>query len=821
MKRPSLLALFALFALPHVGDALPLHGSCVPQFSAPPFLSGPPTWASWAGASAIDTSLDDPRWATSTAISFQASSGADSASATAPLNARAVWDPANKYLYMSFISDLSPDNTTIPRDVFVAFRRTTPETIGGAPANGMLFQFHIGGGGPALAAKLPHCAKFDGSGGCNAPGSGNPTSWWRVFLDTDSSGQCGTGGPFGHAWVPWVSPTGAPFTWMDDGSVAMWQYGNTPDVPPLVQNRWAVQVRFKIAPAASVNSITDGIQGGSTYWFEATENDTKGIWTSVAHWPTNLTTSVCPVQSTPNQVIHQELGPKNLTNCPLCSLDFYSFLTTFVGSPPAGSTCDAGLKIDSAHIGNVVDTAGPYDTIGLTHTIKALNAAGTAPAVNTMIAQVASTGGSIGPVPLRARFRVADWGTTWGANAAWKDIPGQSTATTSLTVTPTSTKALTYNWTLGNDPKLGKSEICSYLQSSPGCADCTCGGTNPIVDNCIAGDTGTRAPGGPCLAKHASHQCMLVEVQAPNGNAVFTQSSAFSNWDFGEMSTFTRDAIIDARGVPAAADGSQKVLLVVVPRNMPRTLPPVSGTGYIADRLMAAVHHVTRLDVVRKLSDAEVTTRATKLGRTLPQATAIHASRHATILGEPAVTEVERARTLLAPRDFELSAKLLDIAADAREIDNRPIAPHTTPAADLTHRVVEALGPEVAAKVVPTIEIYPYFQPANHTPVWQPMPAFSVFLSHEGGLSGFTGWSLSGPGVVQVKHGVYMLTIPKAQAKSPAKVRVTTTLSDAHLPPHGPPHGPLHGPPHGPHGGDDDPQPHNPHPQPGPHPVTP
>src|SRR3569623_3432373 len=79
------------------------------------------------------------------------------------------------------------------------------------------------GGGAALATKLPFCGRFDGSGGCNAVGSGNPASWWRVFLDTDSNGQCGTGGPFGHAWVPWGSGTAAPFTWMDDGSVAMWQ----------------------------------------------------------------------------------------------------------------------------------------------------------------------------------------------------------------------------------------------------------------------------------------------------------------------------------------------------------------------------------------------------------------------------------------------------------------------------------------------------------------------------------------------------------------------------------------------------------------------
>ncbi|MEO8845582.1 MAG: MYXO-CTERM sorting domain-containing protein [Kofleriaceae bacterium] len=50
--------------------------------------------------------------------------------------------------------------------------------------------------------------------------------------------------------------------------------------------------------------------------------------------------------------------------------------------------------------------------------------------------------------------------------------------------------------------------------------------------------------------------------------------------------------------------------------------------------------------------------------------------------------------------------------------------------------MVTALGPETAATVVPTLEVYPFYLPDNVGKMYQPMPSFAVFLSHEGKLDG-------------------------------------------------------------------------------------
>src|SRR5205814_6583034 len=87
-------------------------------------------------------------------------------------------------------------------------------------------------------------------------------------------------------------------------------------------------------------------------------------------------------------------------------------------------------------------------------------------------------------------------------------------------------------------------------------------------------------------------------------------------------------------------------------------------------------------------------------------------------------------------------------------------------AADLNVDTVATLGPDEAAGVVPTLEIYPFYQPGGQGNVYLPMTAFSVFLGHDGTMAGID-WVIDG--ATQVGQNIYHLSIPVGFAR---KIRV-------------------------------------------------
>jgi hypothetical protein len=101
-------------------------------------------------------------------------------------------------------------------------------------------------------------------------------------------------------------------------------------------------------------------------------------------------------------------------------------------------------------------------------------------------------------------------------------------------------------------------------------------------------------------------------------------------------------------------------------------------------------------------------------------------------------------------------------------------------AADLNVDVVSTIGPAEAAGVVPTLEIYPFYQPLGQGNAYLPMTAFSVFLGHDGSMAGID-WAIDG--ATKVGQNIYHLSIPVGFAR---KIRVRAQAiqpPEARLPP--------------------------------------
>ena len=477
------------------------HDVCVPRGNGVPTRPGPPTWATWANSTGtVDASLDDPRWNTATARAFV------TGSATAPMHTRAVWSTdatGQEWLYLSLVSELSP-NLSTPRDVFVGFRRLHSAPMVDAGSVGYIFQFHVAPGGATSAVTPTYCGAYDDPSCLSG-------DTWRMFRDpnlaVDPAKKCITPDGLemvGHQYIQWNGAGGnhdAPFTWKasptDGEFVHYWKEGTS---------RWAIQARFKIAPASagSPPPLAAGIEKGSTLWYEMTESVTKQ-YLSIGKFPDAVvdpgqsgpTTSICVSPAFLNDsLFHAELGAID-PGCPLCNPDKFAKLTDLGADP---GDCDAGLKL--TQIGAVFNQGPPYNTTAPLNQIKAVDGTNT-PRANTMIAQVVNTSAAAITAPVQARFRLANWGSgpIGSDSGQFSDIRGGAAVClptgappcAAQTINPgaANKQAIHFDWTLGNDPTLGASEYCAYglaAPSGPACAACVCDGSQP---GCASGAAGS------------------------------------------------------------------------------------------------------------------------------------------------------------------------------------------------------------------------------------------------------------------------------------------------------------------------------------------
>ncbi|TMQ14923.1 MAG: hypothetical protein E6J90_26140 [Deltaproteobacteria bacterium] len=829
--RNAALAVTALWA--SVATAAPAHNVCVPPAIGVPFRNGPPQWLNWTGGTLVDPSLDDPRWLGATGHAF-ADGGA-----LAPLQSRILWTTISgqKYLMMSFLVDLeglTGAGVATPRDLFVGFRRPavftngTPQTDDDEYA--YIFQFHLTSGAIAGLATPTHCTDYNNC--AETPGPG--TDFWRVFVDRDQAPQnctTATGTVSGPGFLPLTGsgPNGAPITWMtnpaapDQDAVRYWKLGSGTGIPVPIENRWAVQIRMKVA-ATDNEPLEHGIPPSSTFWYQGTAQVAAvggGDYAATGWWPRELTTSICIKSSAPNLLVHPQLG--DATSCPAsgppCSPDNYSRFTTFSGSAPAG--CDAGLSIDSRYIGAVNNPAAGTDfsTVALTTSFKATGK-------NVVIAQVVN----LDPVsdvtaPILARFRLAGWGSepwiTPTEHGVWKDMRGAENGVCGTGPAPSCNStpapppfviphyvdadhdnkadhraAIHFDWTLGDDPQMGQSEFCKWslkppsaAPSDPGCTPCDCkAASTPATPNlcddksATSTDVGTRSTVGTntaCVSKRIEHECIFVELSAPMGGANFAQQSFWNNMNFDQMSVVSREALIDARQLPKAPNQRfQDIYLFVMPRNMPQTIPggATDGVLYVRRQALSRAEVVAApyIQAMQQNSGDKIRDAILKLGRR-PGAGAAAVGPRSAVEQPPdpqdfpdRIARIENALDIMAQRDFERTTALLQI------VKTRKVT-----AADLNEAVVRAVGPEEAAGIVPTLEIYPFYRPLGVGPALLPMTAFTVFLSHDGTMTGMN-WLIDG--AQKIGQNIYHLEIPTGYARK-IQVRAQAITGDALPPP--------------------------------------
>ena len=799
------LALAAILVTGPIASAAPTHNVCVPRASGVPTRPGPPKWLDWSGSGTTpsDAALDDPRWLGATGHSFELGG------ARAPLLSRALWANVGgkDYLYLSFVVDLeglTGAGAATPRDLFLGFRR--PSAFAGPGGNELayIFQFHLTTGSTAGLVRPQHCSAFNT---CDE-NSGTAIEFWRVFVDRGAPvEQCPSTLVNGQRFDRFVDSSDAskpPITWMtkngppdqpSEDAVRYWKLDASQ--PPVLQNRWAVQLRLPIAPD-DTRSLEEGIPPGATFWYQGAAALTGGggLYANIGWWPRELTQPVCPTTALQDYLIHPELG----------TVDNWSRISRVAGAPPAD--CDKGLAIRTPNIGAVFDAPAGTDFAAVTPTtsFKGTRPDGT-PAPNTVIAQVVNLGPTDVTAPMMARFRLASWGSapwTPGDTGKWKDMRGAENGVCGAGSPPScgpvppfripalidadsnglpdpgtnNRAAITFQWTIGSDATIGASEYCKFGLVPPGggtCAACSCAGA-PSCD--ASADPGTRATVGattfPCVSLNYQHQCLFVELTAPNGGVNFVQQSSWNNMDFDQMSVAKREALIDARQLPRGKDQKeQDIYLIAMPRNMPRAIPggPKDGAIYIRERALdrAEKRAEPYLKDLGQLSQAQIDEIVHKLGRQSGADPVTH-----TKLDQSGMVErfkrVALALQIMPEPDYKLVGGLLRIVASNAKPDV------------LTENVVRVVGPSEAAEIVPTLEIYPFYQHLGKGTMYMPMSAFTVFLSHEGAMTGMT-WAIDG--AEQVGQNVYHLRIPVGYARK-IQVRAQAIESNELLPPPNP-----------------------------------
>lgn len=776
-----------------LAGAAPAHNVCVPYALGVPTRNQPPKWVAWAGSKGdVDLGLDDPRWEGAVGHSFGLGA------AKAPLQMRAVWsDQGGDYLYMSFIMDLeglASAGLEAPRDLFLGFRRSvkydpgTP-TVPEDDQYGYIFQFHLKTGASAALVEPVHCARpVDSSGtthdGCSEAAS-TPRDYWSLFVDNNQPGTCA--GAASHFTPLTGTALSAPLTWMSDQqAVRYWKISTA--------NRWAIQLRLPLVDAGQ--PITAGIDRDSTFWYQATAQTTAGNFSNVGWWPRESSAALC----------YSTAGGGFIDQQALLNPDNYSRMTRITTDRTG---CDGGIRIETAGIGALADYAGDAvaaagENLSGDVLFKAVKADGVTPVVNTVVAQIENTSSDPINQPLMARFRLALWGSTSWSDSKWLDMrttiptaagqqPGiclgnsdpnaADTCTPSVSLAPHAKAAFTFKWTIGDDTGtggIGPSEYCKFQRTPPAalgtCGACAC--TDPSAKCDLSTDTGTRSSVGasttsfwPCVSSYRDHQCLLVELTAPGsttsgttvGNVNFEQQSAWNNMSFSQMSVVAREALIDARALPTQPGQLQQdIYLIAMARNMPAVIPggAISGATYVREQALTRAETLAA-PYLQDL-DKQPPGKIAEIVRTLRQS-----ATHVTL--EPAMRIAAAATTNDDAKRFreriQRVARALQIMPDheaQRVTALLQLVLANKNAADLSQAIVAAVGPVEAAGIVPTLEIYPFYQPLGEGHAYMPMTAFTVFLSHEGAMTGMA-WLIDG--ATRVGENVYHLTIPVGFAR--------------------------------------------------------
>jgi len=428
--------------------------------------------------------------------------------------------------------------------------------------------------------------------------------------------------------------------------------------------------------------------------------------------------------------------------------------TTWGRYAEPGTACTSGVTLSSTDVGVFPGSPGTAPTGTLTNRICASDPCpSTTPGGNPdnvfrVIARNVPNGAGIGTWGLRARVRIADWGSTisdW-RYAPWKDV---SVPTASRPTNPTGTAILT-----GPSTPLTSANGW-YFQANP---DSPGSSTSNVVMDYQC-DRGTDAYCPKLSDPTESHQCMLVEIGQQGAQFEIANTAVYRNMDYYGLSSLDRPAVISLAGLKQSTglDGEREVYLHVEELNMPRHGDQPLWLPAEAMKLAATL---------------------AQNPPTIPRPPE----------GKRTATEQKRqdkaSQELLARRQKEAVARAAQIASSTQKIGNVPLSS------------VLSMSPDaILDGVWPTYRVRPYYdsgttytEKGKTSKVLVPMAPFGFRLSHDGPFYGFAhALEAADPSVRIDKIGDDWYCVHFKNEASPAHLRTKISAEEKPLHPPGPP----------------------------------
>lgn len=201
-----------------------------------------------------------------------------------------------------------------------------------------------------------------------------------------------------------------------------------------------------------------------------------------------------------------------------------------------GGTCAAGVDLQSQNITVDNTTDGSGTEIALT-------------GVNTFHVKPTNNTATIyNPNAIKARLRIADWGSSVGDSPQWDTVPDPSCAA-------------------ATGPSVG-----SVGGGMP--FDLTCTWTLTAGQQCDYGHASGCTP--DALGSRYLHQCIIADLTSSGVAVPFSTSSAWNNFNFDQASKLERQARIDVGSL-----GPRDVYVYIKTNNLPEkveeTPPPANG----------------------------------------------------------------------------------------------------------------------------------------------------------------------------------------------------------------------------------------------------
>ncbi len=483
------------------------HGAeerCIPTGTGGPGTPPPPHFLNVAATPGIeqdrDKSLEDSRWIGAQRISFSYGAGE-------VVSFRALRGTNELYLSWVVYADSGVDNND---GIWVGFSNNDLNPAMPTDSVGHLFRIHFKNFNPI--------------------GTGDDQQIISGMVDCYSKQSSAAADTF--------QPCASPPQWLfDPNNISLSQVRVWNGVQAAPSNYselpyyWAFEMRVPIDPninPSNPNNYNTGLPLGSKFvmWFQ-TEIVMSGV-ASLKPWPT----------TTP--IMNQ--------NDPTTFSDYTQWGVFHNGD---GFTCPSGISFTGMDIG-VEDNGAASPLTNRLH--FQLDNSGTQTVNNRLTVRISNPGASIPSGDLRARFRLADWGSqqVTSIDQSWDEIRPTTIKTNVNAIGTGYGDAINFDWALAQNDTVDNR--CTYDDPPP---------PEPALTGCP----------NPSPRGRDAHQCMAVQLQAVSGVLTFNNDSIVRNMDVATASKFERSAQIgvgqNGARTPLAATNNRDYYLLLDTQNMP------------------------------------------------------------------------------------------------------------------------------------------------------------------------------------------------------------------------------------------------------------